>query len=184
MPASASAVCSSAMRMPAAASCSLASSSASSASSARKCVSPSIAYSIAGRSSAGVSCATWEIRHADGKSISPPSTCNSPIRRAKRLVLPAPFGPTRPIFSPGFKVASAFSNSGFVPRMSENCWKRIMLCQDPSIVQPSAGKHGRPHRKWRAMSIPVREKRQSRFRLRCRFRRSTGHRQSVFPPLS
>ena len=41
------------------------------------------------------------------------------------LDLPEPFGPIRPILSPGLRVTSALSSSVFVPRMSVTWERRI-----------------------------------------------------------
>ena len=56
--------------------------------------SPSCTNSIAGVSTAGVSCATCAIVHFAGMSTSPASWCSSPVSSANRLDLPEPFGPT------------------------------------------------------------------------------------------
>src|SRR5882672_12917575 len=121
-PASPRAACSSPMRWPSSA----CSASASSASSRRSVVSPSMAYSSAGRSSAGVSCATYATRHCLGKSTSPLSECSSSRSKAKRLVLPEPFAPIRPMRSPGLSATSAPSSSTLVPRRRVTWERRIM----------------------------------------------------------
>ena len=78
--------------------------------------SPSITYSTAGRSSAGVSCATCAMRQWRGSSASPLSACSSPRSSANRLDLPEPLAPMRPMRSPAWTVSSAPSRSGFAPR--------------------------------------------------------------------
>ena len=77
----------------------------------RRSTSPSIAYSTAGRSSAGVSCATCATRQCAGKSTSPLSACSSPRSSANRLDLPEPLAPIRPTCSPGLSATSAPSSS-------------------------------------------------------------------------
>ncbi|CAH2788585.1 MAG: hypothetical protein CBHOC_2243 [uncultured Caballeronia sp.] len=44
------------------------------------------------------------MRHDGGMEKSPPSACNSPRSTEKSVDLPAPFAPTRPVFSPGLSV--------------------------------------------------------------------------------
>src|SRR5690606_18363023 len=50
----------------------------------------------------------------------------SPRSRASRLDLPVPLPPTRPIFSPAFRLNVPFSNSNFAPRRSVTLLKLIM----------------------------------------------------------
>src|SRR5262245_22973164 len=48
------------------------------------------------------SCRKYPMLSFFGTVTSPSSGCSSPTIIRKRVVLPDPFGPTRPIFSPGF----------------------------------------------------------------------------------
>src|SRR5262245_24287657 len=66
------------------------------------------------------------MRQRPGKSTSPLSACNSPRSSANRLDLPEPFGPIRPILSPGLRETSAPSSNTFVPRRSVTSERRIM----------------------------------------------------------
>src|SRR3954471_24933590 len=104
---------------------SAASARCSCASIARSAVSPSIAYSTAGRSSAGVSCATCATRQCAGSSTSPLSACSSPRKSANRLDFPEPLAPIRPMRSPAYTVSSAPSTSGFAPRARVSWENRI-----------------------------------------------------------
>src|SRR4051812_22492087 len=76
-------------------------------STSRSSASPSITNSSAGCATAGVSCATWESTQRGGIETSPASACSSPRMSAKRLDLPAPLGPTRPAFWPGWTFIDA-----------------------------------------------------------------------------
>src|SRR4051812_3086826 len=87
----------------------------------RNSASPSITNSSAGCSMAGVSCATWESTHRGGMETSPASAWSSPRTSANRLDLPAPFGPTRPTFCPGWTFIDASS------RRTRAARRRVML---------------------------------------------------------
>src|SRR5437879_1978663 len=65
------------------------------------------------------------MRQCEGKSTSPLSVCSSPRSSANRLVLPEPLAPISPMRSPGLRLRSAPSKSGFAPRASVTWEKRI-----------------------------------------------------------
>ncbi len=50
-----------------------------------------------------------------GTDTSPSSACSSPVIIRKSVVLPEPFGPTRPTFSPGLSWNEASTNRTCLP---------------------------------------------------------------------
>ena len=83
-----------------------------SAMSAWRSVSAASTVSSTDRSVAGDSCATPPMRAREGRLIVPPSSVSSPRISRNSVVLPAPFGPTRPTLCPVGITAEAWSNSG------------------------------------------------------------------------
>src|SRR5713226_5016962 len=69
--------------------------------------------------------------------VSPSSACSSPTIIRNRVVLPDPFGPTRPTFSPGLSWKDASTNRTCRPYcllMRENA---IMLVTEARLKPPS-----------------------------------------------
>src|SRR5262245_64413292 len=63
-----------------------------------------------------------------GTETSPSSAPSSPTIMRKRVVLPEPFGPTRPIFSPGFNWNEASTN--------RTCRPYCLLMREKEITEP------------------------------------------------
>ncbi len=71
-----------------------------------------------------------------GTVTSPSSGDSSPMIMRKRVVLPAPFGPTRPTFSPGFSWKDASTKRICLPYCLLTLANEIMNPQAYNIVHP------------------------------------------------